>query len=310
MDTTLGNRIVAARVVAGYTALVDVAHRLGMHKVKYQKLEAGNVKLNAVDAENAAKLFTVSKDFLLDGKVSNGRELLISHIAKHLADHAGKYADAAMRERLVQARQTAGFASGRAAADNFGWKPQTLGAHERGSANLSIERLIGYGLAYRTNPEYLLYSEPPMEMSEIPGVKHWSDVRGSMEKAKPTDAVSWRWLSRQTKSGVATIALMNTDPHGLKKSGLAPIVLPASMISAKFVSPYGILQPHDDGKKIILVVDPSISTGDAVLLDDGVVRVVPSLDAGDRIVVDPIAAGPAVLKDFYLGSLLAKVCIG
>jgi hypothetical protein len=65
-----------------------------------------------------------------------------------------------MGDRLRTARIAAGYATGTAAAEAFGWKPSTYLGHENGDRELSKAAARRYGTALKVDPAYLLWNTP------------------------------------------------------------------------------------------------------------------------------------------------------
>lgn len=72
-------------------------------------------------------------------------------------------------ERLIEARQRAGFATAADAAKAFGWSEPTYHSHENGSRGIRSDVAERYARAFQVTPEWLLFGkggEPKLERVE------------------------------------------------------------------------------------------------------------------------------------------------
>lgn len=92
----------------------------------------------------------------------------------HVNSYAFRMSDAAAA-RLKMARETAGFATAKAAAEAMGVSVSTYIQHENGSRGIPAARAARYARFFRTTPEWLLYGRgesvsqtPPPELTTLP----------------------------------------------------------------------------------------------------------------------------------------------
>ncbi|MET3898002.1 transcriptional regulator with XRE-family HTH domain [Devosia sp. UYZn731] len=308
-DMPTGQRIRGARIRAGYLSGVDVAAALGLSKSKYQKLEAGLIVLNAIDRAAIAHLFNVSDAYLGEGHVKTPRDEASARLAAIL-ERAGDVSPPEAGGRLAAARIKRGFRSARAAAEHHGWGQQTYGGYERVTHPLPTERLIGFALGFGVRPEYIIFGNEPIEPATHEKIEEWIDVRGRNQKSRPSEAVAWRWLKRQTATDTITIGLVESSVGGLSQSKLRSMVLPIEAFRTQPVTPYGIVNRIEGGGIEVLIVDPSTADGaDTVLLIDGVVKIEASGNSG-AAKLDPLSIVAKDSSTILLGSLIGKVSIG
>lgn len=77
------------------------------------------------------------------------------------------------RERLIRARERAGFDSARAAAVRHGWPESTYRAHESGMRNFGLEDAERYGAAFGVPGRWIWEGgpEPHRELKHLPNVE-------------------------------------------------------------------------------------------------------------------------------------------
>jgi len=93
--------------------------------------------------------------------------------------------DAEQSARLRFLRERAGFATGKAAADFLGVKPQTYAHHENGTRGLRPDVAKRYARRFRVDPWWLLNGpgtalpsyEPPQDMAQAAGEARRPDLR-------------------------------------------------------------------------------------------------------------------------------------
>lgn len=122
------------------------------------------------------------------------------------------------RQRLIWAREKAGYPTAKAAAAAFGWGGSTYSAHENGQNKLKIETARRYATAFRVSLCWLLAGEgkPNGEPHELAGL--------------------WERLSEPQRLRVVAFAegILADQPAPAPPSPQPPPVAPSNMVHPRF----------------------------------------------------------------------------
>lgn len=266
--TSKGERMEAARIVAGVVIAADAAKLLGISKVAIHRAEAGISEPAGDFRGRFCELFEVTRDYIETGAIQGEREKLAERVAALLASTAEPAEiDIALARRLKTARIESGHATAAAAINRFGFKMATYLSHEGGTRRLPLERAIYYALNFRVRPEFLLLGEMPVLAGDDDPVSRWTpasiDTSSSIHPANLN--LNWRWLRKAGTTASLVLPILGLKEGKMILAEKDPMHVPKGLLptSARQVDgpAYAIrISPEE-----IWIIDPSSRKGEAVL---------------------------------------------
>lgn len=173
-ENLAATRLLKARVAAGFTAgSLEAAPFHGWDVGRYGTDETGRKPIPADRAETYAEAFGVDGDWILHGSIPPGDDMSKVAVRTRLVDSLHRDDVSAVLvglqgpsrslagggARLRRARQAAGFASARAAAERLGWRHGSYAQNEHPGTRLLSGHCLVYGFAFGVEPEWLLLGE-------------------------------------------------------------------------------------------------------------------------------------------------------
>lgn len=217
-----GMRYLGARLAAGFADAALVAEILAVSIPEYRGYESHMVPMPDV-ADQLSRLFGVSREYIVYGRVANERERLADLIAHGLARFEvaswGARRTAAARHfpaALTAMRLRAGYGSAAKAAAAYGWNPEVHLAHESGSLPIGIDHLCFYALALGMRPDNALLGEKPARLASHLKMYWWeAQHRGDHVDSKALVSPAFDWLmSANCAAAVLTLPLVEFTDDG------------------------------------------------------------------------------------------------
>jgi hypothetical protein len=280
-------RLRASRLAAGYVVVADAASALGIPLVSYRSAEKGVVGLSDALIHAATNRFAVSPQFLRSGETPDAKDQLAARLVRIIMETDGKEDFAAeFAHRLRDMRLLAGFRQASDAARSKGWVVPTFHGHESGYNPITLDRQIGYALAFGYRPEYAVLGEIPKEPDGDEKVE-WKDLRGSDEIVVGEDSSAWGWLRRAVGHGLPVLEIQG----GRFKVLPNKLVVPSELLDTSRGIPedakaFCYAEPGGGGP--VHLIDPLATNRRQVfVLPDGKVKIQPA-DKSNLAPTDPV----------------------
>lgn len=297
-------RLHAARIAAGYATARAAAQRFGWTESRYVSHENAKRGINEAACREYASAFSVSEEWLRDGRVGSSDDqkihvdpLRLEQLRLRVEDQSrttGKSDDPRGR-RLRLARRLAGFRTAAAGAVAAGVHRSTLNGAERGLLGFEMTKARTYAAVFGCEPGWLLTGDlpsgyPPAIESKLNQLleDHDRDEEDAASRLPPyKPALRGARTAKALRRGVAREASHPSPPEyeiqGLVRlltepdQRVRPAILPGWSMPRAFLET--VLCADADGCVLIAVpkevhaADLAIAAGDRLIVDTSVVDI-------------------------------------